>query len=328
MSFTASEVGADGSPVPLPVTAEDPCPPATDVEPVVTVVIPTFNRAHLITRALRSVLTQTFTAWEVIVVDDGSEDDTEAVIRSLRDPRIRYCRQPENRGQSAARNRGMGEARGEFIAFLDSDDDWLPEKLELQVARFRELPDTVGLLYTGSQTLADGAPSETFIPSHRGSIYGELLERNVVHGTSGIMIRRAVVERVGYFDERFPAIEDYDYWLRVSARYEIDFISAPLFRYHDAVSAERLSRSIPQNLRARELFYRKHRGDMQRYGVAHLFLEESGRRHLKRSHWDPTTGRKLIRHALAEQPHVLRLYGLFAKSFIPTPVFRLLVKLT
>ena len=297
-------------------------------KPIVSVVIPTFNRAHLITRALRSVLAQTFAEWEIVVVDDGSDDDTEAVIHSLQDSRIRYCRQPENRGQSAARNRGMREARGEFIAFLDSDDEWLPRKLELQVARFRELPDTVGLIHTGVETLTDGAPPAVFTPSLRGNLYPQLLERNVLHGTSSVMIRKSVVDRIGFFDERFPAIEDYDYWLRVSACYEIDFVAAPLLRYYDPPNPGRMSRAIPKNLRARELFYRKHHAEMRRHGVAHLFLEESGRRHLKRSHWDPATGRELIREAIVEQPRVLRLYGLFAKSFIPTPVFRLLVKLT
>ena len=152
MTFTAPRPGSDPSPSTAPAIAEDSYEAGMGAKPIVSVVIPTFNRAHLIMRALQSVLTQTFTAWETIVVDDGSTDDTETVVLSLGDSRIRYCRQPENRGPAAARNRGMREAKGEFIAFLDSDDEWFPDKLELQVARFRELPETVGLIYTGAQT--------------------------------------------------------------------------------------------------------------------------------------------------------------------------------
>ena len=327
MMFTSSQSGSHGPTSAVSTAADRQCSPAPGAEPVVTVVIPTYNRAHLITRALRSVLAQTFTDFEIIVVDDGSTDDTETVVISLDDARVHYYRQP-NAGASAARNYGMREAKGEFIAFLDSDDEWFPNKLELQVARFRELPNTVGMLYTGSQTVTEGSPPETFIPSQRGNLYRQLLEQNVAHGTSSVMIRRSVVERVGYFDEQFPAIEDYDYWVRVSTCFEIDFVPAPLMRYHDAATPDRLSRGVSKNLQARELFYLKHRTEMERFGVAHLFLQESAQRHLKRSHWDPTQGRKLVRAAIRTEPRALRLYALFAKSLIPTPIFRMLVKMT
>lgn len=321
MTFAASENDSHAAP-----TIERERVSGKNAEPVVSVVIPTFNRAHLIARSLRSVLAQTFTAYEVLVVDDGSSDNTEAVVRSLDDARIRYFWQ-ENGGTSAARNRGMREARGEFIAFLDSDDEWLPEKLELQVAHFRALPDRVGLINAGAQTLTDGAAPETFIPNQSGNLHRQLLERNVLHAGT-VMIRKSVVERVGYFDERLPAIEDYDYWVRISACYEIDFVPVPLMRYYDTASPERRSRATRANLRARELFYRKHAAEMRRHGIAHLFLEESARRHLKRSHWDPAKGRELVRSAIAEQPRALRLYALLAKSWIPTPIFRLLVRVT
>lgn len=98
--------------------------------PTVSVVIPTYNRAHLVGRAIQSVLNQTYQDFEIIVVDDGSTDNTEEVVKSFNDPRIRYIRHDQNRGGSAARNTGIKMARGEYIAFQDSDDEWLPEKLE------------------------------------------------------------------------------------------------------------------------------------------------------------------------------------------------------
>lgn len=297
--------------------------------PLVSVILPTYNRAHVIGRALRSVLEQDFTDFEVLVVDDASTDDTERVVRAFGDPRIRYLREPRNGGPNAARNRGLREARGEFIAFLDSDDEWLPGKLSRQVARFRELPETVGAVYTGVETLTPRGERKWFVPRRRGDLYPALLAHNVLHGASqSIMIRRSVTERVGGFDVRYPAIGDYDYWVRVSACCEIDHVAEPLARYHDTVSEARVSRSYANNLRGRELFYEKHRAEMKRLGVAHRFLTESARRHLKRAHWDPVQARELLREALAEQPRDVHAWLLLAKSWIPTPLFRLWVSAT
>ena len=112
--------------------------------PKVSVIIPTYNRAHLVGRAIRSVLNQTYQDFEIIVVDDGSTDNTEEVVKSFNDPRIRYIRHEKNRGGSAACNTGIRAARGEYIAFQDSDDEWLPEKLEKQMQVFENTPTGVG----------------------------------------------------------------------------------------------------------------------------------------------------------------------------------------
>ena len=101
--------------------------------PVVSVIIPTYNRAHLIGRAIRSVLDQTYQDWELIVVDDASTDDIPGIVKGFTDGRVKYIRHDENKGAAAARNTGIQAARGAYIAFLDSDDEWLPEKLERQV---------------------------------------------------------------------------------------------------------------------------------------------------------------------------------------------------
>src|SRR5688500_9781977 len=120
--------------------------------PIVSVVIPTYNRAHLIRRAIDSVVAQTFADWELIVVDDASKDDAEGVVRSYGDSRMRYVRHDVNKGASAARNTGLYAAHGEFVAFLDSDDEWLPEKLASQVELFRANPGgfaSLGVVLTG-----------------------------------------------------------------------------------------------------------------------------------------------------------------------------------
>ena len=252
--------------------------------PAVSVIIPTYNRAELLRRTLAGVLQQTLSDFEVLVVDDCSSDDPAAVVAEFNDPRLRYLRQPENAGVAAARNRGLREARAPLVAFLDDDDEWFPRKLALQVELFQQAPPDVGLVYAGVETVAaDGSRSVT-IPSARGDLYRELLVRNLLHGGSSAMLRRNVITVVGFFDEVLPAIEDYDYWLRIGRYYKFDYVSAPLVRYHDPrdqseMAESRRSTNIKANLDARAQLYRKHGAQMRKEGVAHLFLVSSAKRH-------------------------------------------------
>ncbi|HXE79727.1 MAG TPA: glycosyltransferase family A protein [Vicinamibacterales bacterium] len=285
--------------------------------PAVTVILPTYNRAHLLRRAVDSALAQTFDDFELLIVDDGSTDETSAVARSFTDARVRYLRQPRNAGVSAARNRGLREARADLIAFLDSDDEWLPEKLALQAGRLERLPERVGLLYGGVLN-DDGAGGQWIsLPSSRGRVYHELLLANVIHGTSGVMIRRSVVSTIGFFDERIPAIEDYDYWVRLARFFEIDFIDAPLIRYHDAQLGERKSLDSAANIDARWWFYRKHAAAMRRAGVAHLFLRESVRRALRSRNADRRTARRLALQAVLEAPLSRMTIATFMRTAFP-----------
>ncbi len=279
-------------------------PPPALRRPAVSVVIPTYNRAPLLRRALDSVLRQTFRDFEVLVVDDGSTDETAGMVAELRDVRIRYLRQSRNSGVGAARNRGLREARAELIAFLDSDDEWLPEKLALQVALFSNAPDALGLVYTGVESVRDDGRRTIERPRWRGDVFREMLAANVVHGGgSNVMIRRAVVATVGFFHEQVAAIEDYHYWLRIARFFRIDFVDAPLIRYYDTTgSAERRSLALGANLDAREWFYRKYAADMQRAGVAHLFLLKSVRRALFASTPDIASARRLALRAVIHAP--------------------------
>ncbi len=278
--------------------------------PAVSVIIPVYNRAHLLPRTLDGVLKQTFTDFEVLIVDDCSQDDPASVVAGFQDPRLRYLRQPENRGVAAARNRGLREARAPFVAFLDDDDEWFPEKLALQVELFRSAPPDVGLIYTGVETVSGDGSRTLQIPSARGDLYRELLARNILHGApASAMMRRNVIRDVGFFDEDLPAIEDYDYWLRICRRYKVDYVSKPLVRYNDPrdVSARadnevRRSLNIKANLEARVQFYRKHGAQMRRAGVAHLFLIDSARRHLVPEWNDASAARRLAIQAFLLAP--------------------------
>jgi glycosyltransferase involved in cell wall biosynthesis len=193
-------------------------------------VIPTYNRADRLLRVLATVESQTRAPDEVIVVDDGSTDDTpQQIPRGF--PRVRYVRQ-ENRGVSAARNRGVHEAGGQWIAFLDSDDEWLPQKLERQLEALRQNPEFV-LCHTNEVWIRRGRRVNPMKKheKHGGNIFKKCLPLCVI-SPSSVLLDRKVFEHVGVFDESLPVCEDYDLWLRVSAEYPALYLEEPLIVKH------------------------------------------------------------------------------------------------
>jgi glycosyltransferase involved in cell wall biosynthesis len=191
----------------------------------ISVVIPTYNRAHTLTRALDSVLIQTLPAAEVIVVDDGSADGTGELIQRHY-PGVRYLKRP-NGGVSRARNLGIAAALGDWIAFLDSDDVWLPTKLESQRAALRAYPGT-RLCHTEEIWIRHGRRVNQMDKHAKsgGYIFRACLPRCVISPSAAIL-HRSLIEEVGNFDEVLPACEDYDLWLRVCAREPVAFVQTP-----------------------------------------------------------------------------------------------------
>ena len=191
----------------------------------ISVVIPTYNRAALLPRALESVRAQSLPPDEVIVVDDGSTDGSGELI-AARYPECIYLRQ-ENLGVSAARNLGIREARGEWIALLDSDDAWLPTKLAAQTDRIRRTP-FVRLCHTEEQWIRNGVRVNA-MKKHRkrgGWIFRHCLPLCAISPSSAL-IHRELFDSVGLFDESLPACEDYDMWLRICARHPVAFEHRP-----------------------------------------------------------------------------------------------------
>lgn len=192
----------------------------------VSVVIPTHDRAHLLPRALDSVLRQTLPPAEILVIDDGSEDETRELLS--RDYRTVRRIPQEHRGVSAARNRGIRQAGGSLIAFLDSDDAWEPEKLERQLAAMSRQP-ALPLCHTDEIWIRRGRRVNP-MKKHRKS-GGWIFERCLplcVISPSSVVIERALLDEVGLFNEELPACEDYDLWLRVTARHPVLFVDEPL----------------------------------------------------------------------------------------------------
>lgn len=210
--------------------------------PLVSVVIPTYNRVSVLERAIRSVLGQTFRDFELVVVDDGSTDATPELLARF-DGKLRPVFQ-ENRGVAAARNTGIGLSRGELLAFLDSDDEWLPHKLERQVALFDPTRKAF-VCHTDEIWLRQGK-RVLQKPTHRkqgGRFFERALERCLI-SPSSVMISRSLLDDVGWFDEELPAAEDYDLWLRVTAFHAVDFVPEQLVVKHGG-AADQLSRTIP-----------------------------------------------------------------------------------
>ena len=231
--------------------------------PRVSVIIPSYNRAHLLGRAIQSVLDQTYQDFEIIVVDDGSKDNTEEVVRSFNDKRIRYIRHEVNKGGATARNTGIKAARCEYIAFQDSDDEWLPDKLEKQMKVFEKVSPKVGVVYTGFRRIEND--KKTYIPSSKvsqkeGDIHKTLLKGNFV-STPVAVVKRECFKRGGMFDEELLPLEDWELWIRISKYYQFKVIDESLvISYHqpDSISAN-------QNavFRARKLILEKHFEDIK-----------------------------------------------------------------
>jgi glycosyltransferase involved in cell wall biosynthesis len=194
--------------------------------PEVSVILPTYNRAWILKEAIDSVLAQDFKDFELIVVDDGSTDDTGQILDSY-DQDLMVLHQ-SNRGVSAARNRGIDAAAGRLIAFLDSDDLWLPRKLTTQVNFFNSNPAAV-INQTEEIWIRNGIRVNPRTRHHKfsGMIFEKSLALCLV-SPSAVMMKRSLFEEVGLFDEDLPACEDYDLWLRISWRYPVDLIETPL----------------------------------------------------------------------------------------------------
>lgn len=220
-------------------------PPAKPRWPTISVVVPSYNCAGYLERALASVQAQRYPAdrVDIVVVDDGSSDDTPAVARrfAAADPRITVIEQ-DNAGPAAARNRGIEASRGELVAFLDADDTWEPEKLALQAEVYCRDP-LVGVIQCGARFVdADGEPLKGWVRRSR-VLRGDILLDYVCDFfliTSSVMVPRACLDAVGWFDESLRIGEDHDLFLRLLAKYPADGVDAPLL--NRTVRADSLSR--------------------------------------------------------------------------------------
>tara|TARA_B100000941_G_C28417348_1_gene506856 strand:+ start:36 stop:872 length:837 start_codon:yes stop_codon:yes gene_type:complete len=210
----------------------------------ISVIIPTYNRKHTLQRAIDSVLSQTFKPYEIIIVDDGSKDGTkEWLLQNY--PSVQYIHQPNN-GVSSARNKGIQISQGSWIALLDSDDEWMPEKLEYQ-SRFIEVNKDSSFCHTNEIWIRNGVRVNQ-MKKHKkygGDIFKHCLDICRISPSSSI-INKDVFEEVGAFDESLTVCEDYDLWLRVTAKFNILFLDEPLIKKYGG-HLDQLSR-VPEGI--------------------------------------------------------------------------------
>ena len=211
---------------------------------LVSVVIPTHNRSELIKNAVSSVLSQTYKNIELIIVDDASTDKTEEVVKSLDQSKIRYIKNEEAKGGNYARNLGISSSKGKYVAFLDDDDEWMPEKVADQVALFEE-DQSIGLVYTGAEIIYT-SKNYKYIrqPKHRGDLSKEILMRNYIGTTSSVMVKRSLLEKVGGFDNDMPALQDYDLWIRIAQVAQIGYINKPLIKYYNYTNINQITDNV------------------------------------------------------------------------------------
>jgi glycosyltransferase involved in cell wall biosynthesis len=230
--------------------------------PKVSVIILTYNRAHLLCKAIQSVLNQNFQDFEIIIVDDASQDNTTEVVNSFSDKRIRYIRHQANRGEGGSRNSGVKNATGEYIAFLDDDDEWLPEKLSMQVLLLDNSPLKVGAVHTGcvEVDIESGEKLFTKITTMRGYIFQELLHQKDFITVSSILLRRICFEKSGLFDESISYGLDYDMWLRISREFNFECIKTPLVKY--GVHKNHLGSNYSLQINGREAILKKYHQDL------------------------------------------------------------------
>ena len=284
--------------------------------PTVSVVIPVFNRPAALRRAIDSVLAQTYQQFEILVVDDASTDDTASVVSALNDPRIILIRHTSRLGGSAARNSGIRASRAPYLAFLDSDDEWMPTKLQRQLDMFEQSPNEVGLVYAGFERLLADGQVTTHMPRDRTNLARRLLIDNVIGGASVGIVRRAVFERVEPFDCALLSGQDVDLWLRICESYSADFVPEVLVRVWQQNASDRITGNVAALISGRDVFFAKHRQKMVREGVVHRWLRNVGWIH-HRFAGDTRTARSFYAQSLRAWPLAPSTYALLLLACLP-----------
>lgn len=205
--------------------------------PLISVIIPVFNGERTVLETVHSVLEQTFTDFELIVIDDGSSDHTLKLLETIEDRRMQIFSY-ENGGLPVARNRGIERARGQYITFIDADDLWTPTKLADQLSALQKNPEA-GLAYSWTLTMDDqtGALHPGKFVSFEGDVYGQMLLSNFIASGSNAMLTAEAIANVGEFDPTLTSCEDWDYWLRVAARWPFIVVPKPQILYRQSSSA-------------------------------------------------------------------------------------------
>lgn len=242
-------------------------------DPVVSVVLPTYDRPEMVREAVQSVAAQRYPAVELIVVDDASPSPAEPVVEDAAPPELQWrcLRHSTNQGANSARNTGIDAASGEIIAFIDDDDRWLPGKLSRQVAAFQE-DENVGVVLVGQQFVTEGGKTTVELPVIDGNSTRQLLTEGIPASFSTIAVRRSILDVAGLPDERFPIWQDREWLVRLSRETEISTITEPLILRRIGDYGQISNRFEPMRDSTYPLFVEKHRDTAAEYGCEGSFV--------------------------------------------------------
>lgn len=229
----------------------------------VSVIIPTHNRPELLKKAVVSVLNQTYQDIEIIVIDDGLEKRADRIIKEFNDSRIKYIQHQEEKGGSAARNTGIRVASGEFIAFLDDDDEWLPGKLAVQMAEFTNTPHDVGFCFSAVTNVYSKEQKNTKVPSGMGDYFDLALRRGKTFLNVTLIIKKHVFDDIGLFDETLPSHQEADLIIRIAKKYKGIGINLPLVRVNMLADHDSVGKSLKRGIIGKEIILSKHFEDFK-----------------------------------------------------------------
>jgi len=226
------------------------------MNPKVSIIIPTYNRADLLSRAIKSALNQTFKDFELIVVDDGSTDNTRQVVEGFqqKDERIKYIWQENSGAPAKPKNTGIENSKGEYVAFLDSDDEFVPEKIEKQLNLFlHSKKENLGFVGCNVLIIQQGNIIQEYITPKYKEVFLKLLESNFILSSSSVLVKKEVFENIGLHDIRFKCSEDWDMWIRIAQKYNFDFVPEFLFKYY--VHSLSITQTTPTKEKTQDLLF-------------------------------------------------------------------------
>jgi len=281
----------------------------------VSVIIPTHNRAEFLRSAITSVLNQTFQNFEIIIIDDASKDHTREVIAHFNDARIKVIHNQVSKGAAGARNVAIMNSNCEYTAFLDDDDEWLPEKLKIQTYLLDNSPLEVGGVCTACFTIEKVSGRVLSIDNPEMS---DLSKGNFIT-TSSILLRRECFEKCGLFDESMPTSSDYDMWIRISKTFSFKFIKNALVKYY--IHKNSLTFDYEKKTRGLEIIFEKHddffKKNYEEYSKQYLDLGV-----LYCYKGEAKKGRKAFRKAIRMNPFEMRNYFNFILSLLGAERFK------
>ena len=236
--------------------------PVSKEQPLVSVVIPTYNRPDYVSRAIDSVLEQTYPSFEIIVIDDASETDLTPLKENY--PQVTFLKNEQNRGACYSRNRGLQEAKGTYINFLDDDDELFPEKIELQVQKFQESQNPkVGMITAHALDIRSG---EKVLRKNNvtGNIYRKILYSYLLSGTETMLFRTSAIKEIGGFDENLESNHEYDVLIRFCEKYEVDYVDKILSKEHR--SENQISLNFDKKIHGAKFLFKKHNDRYKSFG--------------------------------------------------------------